>query len=346
MSLAHAYAELGVPPGASESQVKAAWRRQVSRWHPDRNPSVEAAALMQRINGAYERIRLAAVDAGAAAPADDAAAAPQGAPACDEAPGRSVQRRVRLALEDAAFGCTRVLRGRWTEACAACEGRGTRAAAKRCTQCDGAGAARPGWWFNWLAAPTACAACAGRGVVQPPCLACEGEGRLTHRYRRTIRFPAGLRQGDVLSAAGGGRERGGFDGTLELRVELSAHPFFVAGDGGSLRCEVPVDGFAWIAEAWTEVPTLTGVQQMRLKRGRHVYRLRGQGLPLERGSERRGDLVVTIVPGFPDTPSPRQRELLEQLAATAGTSATAATRQWQARLRAWARGREAARAEA
>ena len=70
MGLDDAYVELGVSPGASESEVKAAWRRLVSRWHPDRNASADAAALMQRINRAYDRIRLALVEpAGHPAPA-------------------------------------------------------------------------------------------------------------------------------------------------------------------------------------------------------------------------------------------------------------------------------------
>jgi hypothetical protein len=54
-----AFAELGLRPGASEADVKAAWRRLVSVWHPDRNPSAAAPARMQRINRAVEAIRRA-----------------------------------------------------------------------------------------------------------------------------------------------------------------------------------------------------------------------------------------------------------------------------------------------
>jgi len=50
----NAYAELDLAPGASEAEVKAAWRRLVSQWHPDRNKTASALVRMQRINTAYE----------------------------------------------------------------------------------------------------------------------------------------------------------------------------------------------------------------------------------------------------------------------------------------------------
>jgi len=50
------YAELGLRPQASDEAVKAAWRRLLSRWHPDRNPSADAADRVKRFNVAYEQI--------------------------------------------------------------------------------------------------------------------------------------------------------------------------------------------------------------------------------------------------------------------------------------------------
>jgi molecular chaperone DnaJ len=337
-----AYAELGVAPGAGDAQVKAAWRRLVSQWHPDRNASAEAAALMQRINGAYERIRLAtagvavgAVDVDADVGADDDAAS------ADEPrrTGRIVRRRIRLTLEEAALGCTRLLRGRVVDACSACDGSGRLPRPVRCAACDGAGHRRGSWWLVWPAPEVACAACEGTGSLRPECPACEGAGRQATRYRRTVRLPAGVRHGDRLHAAGGGRHRGGFDGTLELRVEVAPHPFFTVGDDGVLRCECPVDGYAWLAEAWIDVPTPGGLQQMRLRRGREVYRLRGQGLPLRRGSTERGDYFVTVVPTFADTPDAEQQALLERLAALGDATPPPAIGAWRRRLRAWQNGR-------
>jgi molecular chaperone DnaJ len=169
-----AFVELGLTPDATEREVKAAWRRLVSQWHPDRNSSAAALVKMQRLNRAVEAIRQAgfrqpgpSANADGAKPGqseepqrdgephfDDAAEADSGRPD-DHAtadrnasgpPSRTIQRRVRLTLEEAAFGCTRVLRGKVTEDCSACEGAGHRVLGA----CLSARASRPGSaLFGW-----------------------------------------------------------------------------------------------------------------------------------------------------------------------------------------------------
>lgn len=345
MSINLAYAELGLPPGASESEVRAAWRRLVSRWHPDRNTSADAVDLMQRVNSAYERIRLTAFTSALRdGPSDSSSGgkAP-GASRQAESQGRMLRRKVRLSLEEAALGCTKVLHGKLTDTCAACTGHGVLKAAAPCPGCEGAGTVRGSAWFGWLSTQATCEACEGSGVVRRTCRACEGRGKCSSAYRRTVRIPAGVRQGDLLSAEGAGDRHGDFDGSLELHVEIAAHKLFVLCDDGSLRCEMPVDGFAWIANAWIDVPTLTGLQEMRLQRGRHVYRLRGQGLPLERRGTARGDYLVTVVPTFPDVLSIQQQALLDQLACssvtTDGQAAAGPIRAWRRTVHAWDRSR-------
>lgn len=54
---------LGVEPGASAAEIREAWRRQVSHWHPDRNPSPNATARLQQVNDAF-----ASLERGGAAP--------------------------------------------------------------------------------------------------------------------------------------------------------------------------------------------------------------------------------------------------------------------------------------
>jgi molecular chaperone DnaJ len=323
LGLDDAYVELGVSPGASESEVKAAWRRLVSRWHPDRNASADAAALMQRINRAYDRIRLAFVE-------------PAGHPAPAATSGPVVHRRVRLSVEQAALGVTRVLRGKLIHHCAGCDGEGILRTTAKCPTCDGAGTTRSPMWFGWVSSREACSTCDGSGTVRESCTACDGRGHAIQRYRRSVRFPAGVRAGEVLTIDGAGPGAGGFDGSLEMAVELTPHSFFTLDDHGTLRCQMPVDGFAWLAEAWIDVPTLGGLQHMRLRRNRHVYRLRGQGWPLDHDGTERGDQIVTVVPTFPDQPAPGQLALLEQLVALASPQDAKATREWDTRLRAWA----------
>ena len=48
------YLILGVTPDANEAEIRAAWRRQVRYWHPDRNPDPRAARRIQLLNHAYD----------------------------------------------------------------------------------------------------------------------------------------------------------------------------------------------------------------------------------------------------------------------------------------------------
>ena len=328
-----AYAELGLSPGASETEVKAAWRRLVSRWHPDRNPTGHAVERMQRINRAYEHISRWHADA------LDSAASPQDQPSPAAGPSRTTRRRLRLTLEEAALGCVKSIRGRLTHRCAPCDGHGRHVLEGTCPACDGAGKLMRSRWFGWLPLSEPCDACGGDGLAWRACTHCAGSGRRTVAYRRNVRIPPGVRHGDVLSAEGAEDDDAGM---LELCIEIVPHKLFALGDDGILRCEMPVDGFAWAASRWIDVPTLNGLTQMRLQHGRHAYRLRGQGFPVARRGEP-GDYIVTVVPTFPPALNAAQEALLDRLIA-AGAD-TGPVRAWTRKVQAWERGRVASRAE-
>lgn len=47
------YEILDVPFGATDSEIKSAYKHQAIRWHPDRNPGIDVTNIMQDINEAY-----------------------------------------------------------------------------------------------------------------------------------------------------------------------------------------------------------------------------------------------------------------------------------------------------
>jgi len=196
-------------------------------------------------------------------------------------------------------------------------------------------------FFGWPTGLVECEACLGGGIARQPCTACRSTGKAAPRsYQLRVRIPHGVRHGDLLHVDGGRLRPERLPADLEIRVELLDHAFFELDGDGTLRCEVPVDGFAWIAGRQLQVPTLTGLQSLQLSRGRLSYCLKGQGFPLER-SGARGDQWVTLVPVFPEQLSTDQQILLDQLCATtsgAGGAADGRLQAWQRALRAWERG--------
>jgi molecular chaperone DnaJ len=337
MDTREAYQELGVDPSVSDAELKAIWRRLVAAWHPDRNATADASRRMQHINKAYQHIRQlrdGTDDGGhtgtqAEQPRTSAAAEP-------DRHTRTHVRNVTLSLEDAILGCTRTLSGRIAHTCSACVGKGQRVLAKACMTCRGSGAVRKAALFGWLWNEQSCADCGGDGRHRESCGACGGTGEQTVAYRRRVRIPAGVRDGHVLSAPAS--RTGDMEIDLELEVKIEPHPLFTLDGDGLLRCEMPVNGYAWMSGRWVEVPTPNGMQQMRLNRNAMTYRLSGQGFPTTlRGP--RGDYLVKVVPAFPVQDDPEQEALLEQLIAQSNEAVKADRSQplgqWQRRLKRW-----------
>ncbi|MGC3983639.1 MAG: DnaJ C-terminal domain-containing protein [Pseudorhodoferax sp.] len=331
-----AFAELGLPSGASESEIKAAWRRMASRWHPDRNGSAQAVARMQRINQAFaelQRMRQGEADAPAASPApapEPAPEPPATAPAQQaRAAHAPIRRKLKLTLEEAAAGCIKSLRGKFTPVCQPCAGLGHRLPGSPCRRCRGSGTfVRPSAWFGWPGQPEECGDCAGTGSARETCRHCAGAGKLAAQdYAVQVRIPPGVREGDLLHVAA---RRAPAD--LEVQVGVAAHPLFALQDDGSLHCKLPVDGFAWMANRSVSMPTLDGVQPLALQRGRQRYELPGLGFP-QRHRGPRGALVVEIEPVFPERFSTDQEILLDQLIASSA-AADPRLAEWQRTLRA------------
>lgn len=316
------YTELGLRADCSDAELKAAWRRLAARWHPDRNGSPQALRKIQRINRALEEIRKAR-EAG-------------GDP---EQPARTVDHSVRVTLEEALAGCSRELQGTLEDACAACDGSGLQAHATACPACEGEGQLRQPLWFGWIASTVACKACAGQGASREACLACEGSGKAApRRYRTELEIPAGTLPGTLLELPTWLQGAEGGEVLLRVRVELEPHPFFTLEEDGTVKLELPVDGFAWIAHRWIDVPTPDGLQQMRLRRDFLVYRIKGRGFPKPDG-EGRADCIVTVTPLFPDELSDAQDALLDRLMASnsraSGTPANQQVRAWERQVKQW-----------
>ena len=350
MDTAEAYRALGLSHSASDAELKACWRKLVATWHPDRNPAAEAVQRMQAINKAYQHIRL--VREGKLtddAPAEETDAPAADAPA-DEAPDpratdtqadarrTPLVRNVRLSLDEACLGCIRTVRGQFTHTCGTCVGTGQRVLASACPTCRGKGSVRKAVLFGWSWNEEACPDCGGDGRQRAPCDVCDSTGTQTVSYRRKVRFPAGTRDGHVLNVPAA--RHGDAEVDLALHIHIEPHPLFTLDDHGVLRCDMPVNGYAWMTGSWVDVPTPGGVQQMRLTREALMYRLAGKGFPPTPNGPR-GDFMVRITPVFPPVDDPKQAALLAQLIASTTHAAqaddTQPLGQWARRMTSWQR---------
>ena len=133
-----------------------------------------------------------------------------------------------------------------------------------------------------------------------------------------MRIPAGVETGTRLRIAGEGESgsRGGPRGDLYLQVEVLPHPF-LSREGDELLCEGAISYTQAALGGEIEVPTLNGSQRLHIPAGTpsgKVFPLKGKGLPNLRGNGR-GDQQVKVMIKVPTKLSPRERELLQELAA-------------------------------
>jgi curved DNA-binding protein len=131
-----------------------------------------------------------------------------------------------------------------------------------------------------------------------------------------ITIPPGVRDGQRIRLAGEGEPgtRGGPSGDLFLRVRIRPDKRF-RREGQDLYVDLPVTPWEAALGASVEVPTLEGRHRVKVPAGSSSdrrLRLREQGMPDSRG--RRGDLYAVVKIVAPKRLTREERELFERLA--------------------------------
>jgi len=141
-----------------------------------------------------------------------------------------------------------------------------------------------------------------------------GRSAKTETYQ--VRIPPGVNEGQKLRVAGRGEagSSGGEAGDLYLRVRLAKHPDFEV-EGRNLIYEAELAPWEAVLGAEISVPTLEGRVNIKIPAGTQSgqkLRVRGRGLPARGGT--RGDLMVVTQVAVPARISDAERKLWEQLA--------------------------------
>ena len=132
-----------------------------------------------------------------------------------------------------------------------------------------------------------------------------------------VKIPPGVRENSRVRAAGEGGPGGkrGKRGDLYLRVKIRPHPRFERkGDDLQATVQVPLTTAVLGGEA--QVPTMDGPIGIKIPAGSRpgrTFRLRGHGLPRLESPREKGDLMAVLGVDLPQGLSPRERELFEEL---------------------------------
>src|SRR5271167_2316812 len=337
------YEVLGVERGATDTDLKGAYRKLAMKLHPDKNPGdtdcevrfkevAEAYEILKDGDkrAAYDRFGHAAFEQGGG-PGFGAGFASSFSDIFEDLFGMAGQRgrgggrergadlryNMEITLEEAFLGKTAQIEIPVSVTCESCSGTGAKAGTKpkTCSTCGGAGRVRQAQGFFTL--ERTCPGCQGRGqMIEDPCPSCSGTGRMTRERTLSVNIPQGVEDGTRIRLAGEGEAgfRGGPSGDLYIFLSLSAHQFFQR-DGADLHCRVPISMVTAALGGEFEVPTIDkGKTKVKIppgtQSGRRV-RIASKGMPVLR-SRQTGDMYVQVMVETPQNLTKKQQELLAE----------------------------------
>ena len=297
MSKRDYYDQLGVSKGASNAEIKKAFRKKAMELHPDRNKGDDTAeAKFKDVNeaydilkdadkkAAYDRYGHAAFESGMGGgraggfggrgnPDFGSAFSDvfddlfgdftgRGARGGGQRPARGSDLRYNLmvSLEEAFSGKQETININASVNCDSCSGTGAEGGSERasCPTCSGMGKVRAQQGF--FTVERTCPTCNGRGsIITNPCNSCSGSGRQQRERSLSVNIPAGVETGTRIRLAGEGEAgvRGGPAGDLYIFIEVAEHAIFER-DGPNIYCRVPVTMTSAALGGEIEVPTIDG----------------------------------------------------------------------------------------
>ena len=348
------YEVLGVNRDATAEECKRAYRRLALKYHPDKNPGdAEAEAKFKECAEAYEVLsdpdKKARYDQyghdglrgagmhdyqhmgfddifsmfddifGGGIFGGNGRRSSQG-----NRPrrGPNIETQVDITLKEVLTGVEKELEFKRRDICETCKGSGCEPGhdLEVCAQCGGQGQVAQSGMGGLFRMVTTCPACKGAGKrVTHPCKSCSGSGMVGKVRRLSVKFPAGIADGQAVRVTGEGEpgSLGGPRGDLYCYVKVLDDPIIMR-QGDDLVVRVPISFTQAALGATIEVPSLNEKIEVDVPKGTQygrVIEMKGMGLPDLR-SGRRGSLMIQVLIEIPEKLSKEQEKILRQYAET------------------------------
>jgi len=359
MSPKHDYYEvLGIGRGASQDEIKRAYRRLARQYHPDVNKSPDAEERFKEINEAYQvlsdpemrarydRFGHAGLE-GTAFPdfssfegfgdifdelfrgfgmGDFGHSRARARTRARPQRGADLRYELELTFEEAVFGCEKEIEVPRLETCPHCQGSGAEPGTHpmRCPECNGTGEVRRVQQsiLGSLVSVMTCPRCHGEGeVVVTPCRECGGRKRVQVTRTLLVEVPPGVDDGMQIRLSGEGEPGayGGPPGNLYVVVHVEPHPYLRRQEN-DLILELGINVAQAALGDEVTIPTLDGEEKLVIPAGTQTGMVfRLRGKGVPYLRRNgRGDMLVVTQVVIPTELTEEQRELFQQLAKTLG----------------------------
>lgn len=339
------YEILGISKGASESEIKKAYRKKAIQFHPDKNPdNAEAEAKFKEAAEAYEILSDADKRArydqfghqafeggggfgGGGMNMDDifsqfgdifggafggGFSGGFGGGGQRRAKGSNLRIRVKLTLDEIANGVEKKIKVKRKV-----QAPGT--TYKTCSTCNGSGQVTrvQNTILGRMQTASPCNACGGAGqTIDKKPNGADAQGLIIKDETIPVNIPAGVVDGMQLKVSGKGNEApgNGFAGDLLVLIEEEQHDS-LQREGDNLHYDLYVSLPDAILGTSKEIDTVTGKVRIKIEAGMQsgkILRLRGKGIPSINGYGK-GDLLVHVNVWTPQTLNKKQKDFFETM---------------------------------